>query len=146
MKRLLAAASSVALLALTPTTAQAAPVNGDMIANLVCDNGQTYQIATNKGHGGFTPGFILGSQQRIIPTSFGEFHFMATAPDGTVLFSGTEPGSAKGGGHVRVNRPSVTCSFEQSQVLTETDPESGLPAGTTLTFGGSVTGFLTGHR
>jgi len=145
MKRLLAVACSAALFAAIPSAANAVPNGGERF-DLVCNNGHTYQVATNKGNGDWTPGFILGSQQRIIPTSFGDFHFRATAPDGTVLFEGTEPGNAKGGGHVKVNRPRVTCSFEQSQVLTETDPESGLPAGTTLTFGGSVTGFLTGHR
>ena len=145
MKRLVAVAFSAALLAAIPSAANAVPKGGDTF-ELDCDNGQTYQVATNNGNGDWTPGFILGSQQRIIPTSFGDFHFLATAPDGTVLFDETEPGNAKGGGHVKVNRPSVNCSFEQSEVLTEADPESGLPAGTTLTFGGSVTGFLTGHR
>ena len=145
MKRLLAVAFSAALFAAIPSAANAVPKGGDTF-ELVCDNGQTYQVATNTGNSDWTPGFILGGQQRIIPTSFGEFHFMATAPDGTVLFDETEPGNAKGGGHVNVNRPSVTCTFELSEVLTEADPESGLPAGTTVAFGGSVTGFLTGRR
>jgi hypothetical protein len=145
MKRLLAVACSAALFAAIPSAANAVPKGGDTF-DLICDNGQTYQVATNNGNGDWTPGFILGSQQRIILSSFGEFHFTATAPDGTVLFDETEPGNAKGGGHVNVNRPSVTCTFELSEVLAEADPERGLPAGTTVTFGGSVTGFLTGHR
>ena len=145
MKRLLAMASSAALLVAIPSAANAVPKGGDTF-DLVCTNGQTYQVATNNGNGDWTPGFILGSQQRIIPTSFGDFHITATAPDGTVLVDETEPGFAKGGGHVNVNRSSVTCTFEQSQVLTEPDPETGAPAGSTVTFGGSVTGFLTGHR
>jgi opacity protein-like surface antigen len=145
MKRLLAVACSAALFAAIPTAANAVPKGGETFV-LDCGHGLTYQVATNKGNGDWTPAFILGSQQRIIPTSFGVFHFLATDPDGNVLFAETQPANAKGGGHVKVNRPRVTCSFEQSQVLTETDPESGLPAGTTLTFSGSVTGFLTGHR
>jgi hypothetical protein len=147
MRRMIAPAVGLGLaLAAVAAPAQAAPQGGETF-DLMCDNGQTYSITTNNGNGDWTPGFFTdGTHRVIVPTSFGEFHFMAVAPDGTVLADETEPGTAKGKGHASPNRPTVTCSFSETLVLTEDDPESGFPAGTTLTFDATVTGFLTGRR
>jgi hypothetical protein len=124
--------------------AAAAPVQETV--PLVCDNGDTFDVAVN-GNGEFTPGRIVGDTAVLVPTSFGEFHFTAVLPDGTVAFDETEPGTTKGGGNVEARSPLglVTCSFEESETLTEDDPESGLPAGTVLTFSSTVTGFIAGH-
>ena len=144
MKRLLAAGCGVTLVVLTSTAAHAAPKNGESF-ELACDNGETYSIVTNRGSD-FTPGFLVGATAKlIVPTSFGDFHFTAVAPDGEVLVDETEPGPSKGTGNGGGNHPSVTCTFGESEVLAEDDPESGFPAGTTLTFGGEVTGFLVGR-
>ena len=146
LKKLATVAATAALLVAVPAaSAQAAPKGGDSF-ELVCDNGETYSIVTNRGSD-FTPGFVVDATARlIVPTSFGDFHFSAVAPDGEVLVDETEPGPSKGKGNAGGgNHPSVTCTFGESEVLAEDDPESGFPAGTTLTFGGEVTGFLVGR-
>lgn len=125
--------------------AAAAPPEPE-IFHLVCDDGHTYDVVVN-GNGAFTPGRVVGSTRVLVPTSFGEFSFAAVLPDGTVeteTFPGEDP---KGGGNVadRNPRPAVTCTFELTMLLEEEDPESGFPDGTLLTFGGEVTGFVTGR-
>ena len=109
---------------------------------LTCDNGQTYNVAVNS-NGDFTPARIIGSTGVLVPVSFGEFTFTATAPDGTVLFSETEPGSAKGAGNVAAHNPAptFTCTFSESFVNNGEIPD--LPIGTVLTFSGSATVFIT---
>jgi hypothetical protein len=146
MKRQIAAGCGVALAVLTGAAAHAAPKGGETF-ELACDNGETYSIVTNRGTD-FTPGFLVDATAKlIVPTSFGDFHFTAVAPDGEVLVDETEPGPSKGNGKGNGggNHTSVTCTFGESEVLTEDDPESGFPAGTTLTFSGEVTGFLVGR-
>ena len=99
------------------------------------------------GNGSFTPGRIVGSTGVIVPIAFGEFWFHAVLPGGEVVEDTLEEGESKGGGNVakRSPGPTVTCTFEQTFTLPEDDPEFELPAGTEVTFGGSVTGFLTGR-
>ena len=144
MNRLIAAGCGVTLAVLTGGTAHAAPTNGETF-ELACDNGETYSIVTNRGSD-FTPGFLVDAAARlIVPTKFGEFRFTALAPDGSVLVDESEPGPTKGPARGGGKHPSVTCTFGESEVLTEDDPESGFPAGTTLTFSGEVTGFLVGR-
>lgn len=110
---------------------------------LECDNGQSYEVAVG-GMGAFTPGLIVGSTEVIVPISFGTFRFTAVL-DGETLMSGEEPGEAKGGGNVEARnpQPTITCTFAETFVLEQ--EEDGLPAGTVVTFSGSVTGLLTGR-
>jgi hypothetical protein len=124
-------------------TASAAPPGQEVIP-LDCGSAGTFDIVTN-GNGMFTPGRRLDSTGVIVPTSFGEFTLSA---NGTVV--ATDPGSAKGGGNVASNNahPSVSCTFSLTETLAEDQevvPGVVLPAGTEVTFSGSVTGFLTGR-
>jgi hypothetical protein len=120
--------------------ASAAPPERETVP-LVCD-GDTFTVVVN-GNGAFTPGRVVDTNQVLVPVSFGEFTFRAVLPDGTVIEE-TEPGIAKGGGNVEARnpQPTVMCTFAVTEVLEQ--EEDGLPAGTEVTFGGEVTGFLTG--
>jgi hypothetical protein len=140
----LSAITAACLAAGTPT-ALAAPPEPETFT-LVCDDGQTIEIEVN-GNGEFTPGRIVGSTSVLVPVSFGNFYFRAESPTGELLAEGEFPGSAKGGGNVaqRNPRPMVTCVFEETEVLEEYDEEFDLPAGTIVTFGGSVTGMISGR-
>ena len=135
------AASISALLLAAPAASAAAPERETF--TLDCDNGQTLAVSVNPGQGDFTPARVIGTNRMLIPVGFGEFHFSATAPDGEVLFEGTEPPMTKGQVAAHNPREMITCSFSETFVLPEDDTESGLPAGTTLTFSAEVTGFLT---
>lgn len=127
------------------SAAVAAPPEGEVIS-LECDNGQSYDVVVN-GRGEFTPGHIVGSNQVIVPISFGDFVFRAEDPQGNLIVEGSEPDSSKGGGNVEARNPreTITCTFGETFTLEEADPEFGLPAGTVVTFSGSVTGYLTGR-
>lgn len=145
-KVILAPAVAAALVATGTAPALAAQPEREII-ELTCDNGETFEVVVN-GNGDFTPGRLVGSTRVLIPIAFGDFTFEAVLPSGEVI-SGSEPGTdAKGGGNVarRNPRPQVTCTFQDSFTLTEPDDEFGLPVGTVVTFGGEVTGFLTGRR
>jgi hypothetical protein len=124
-------------------TAAAAPPEQEVIP-LLCDDGNTYDVVVS-GNGQFTPGRLVGSNGVLVPTAFGETTFRAVTPSGEVVEE-TEPASAKGGGNVteRNPRPTVTCTFELTETLTE--EVEGLPAGTVVTISGEVTGFLTGPQ
>jgi hypothetical protein len=135
--------AAAALVVAGAATASAAPPGQEEIP-LDCGAAGTFDIVTN-GNGEFTPGRLVGSTQVIVPTAFGDFTLSA---DGTVV--ATEPGSEKGGGNVAGNNrhPTVTCTFSLSDTLLEEQevaPGVVLPAGTVVTFSGSVTGFLTGR-
>jgi hypothetical protein len=125
-----------------PTAGAAAPERETFTLNC---NGETYTVAVNAGHGNFTPARIVGSRQMLIPTGF-DFNFMAVLPDGTVIQE-SEPGVVKGGGAVdaHIDRTLITCTFSETLMLEADDPESGLPAGTVLTFSGTVIAFITGR-
>lgn len=103
-------------------------------------------MAVNPGNGDFTPARIVGSRQMLIPVSFGDFNFMAVLPDGTVFQDG-EPGIAKGGGAVEahINKTLTTCTINETFTLEADDPEFGFPAGTVLTFSGTVTVIIAGR-
>ncbi|MFZ5869607.1 MAG: hypothetical protein ACOYXW_03610 [Actinomycetota bacterium] len=126
------------------SAATAAPPEREVIP-LVCDNGETLDVVVN-GMGEFTPGRVVGSNQVLVPISFGDFTFTAVPPGGGPV-TDTFPGSSKGGGNVEARNPreTITCTFEETFTLEEDDPELGLPAGTVVTFSGSVTGYLTGR-
>ncbi len=137
-------AASAALLVAPP--ASAAPPSERETFELDCDGDRHLAVAVNSGNGAFTPARVVGTRRMFIPIEFGEFYFIATSPSGEVLAEGGEPGDTKGHVAAHSPRPKLTCGFEESEVLTEDDPEFGLPAGTTVTFGGEVTGFLTGRK
>ena len=125
--------------------AAAAPPVREVVP-LDCGDGQVFSVEVN-GNGAFTPGRIVGSTGVLIPTGF-EFDFAATSPSGVTLYEDTEV-LAKGGGSAG-RQPTVSCSFSApGETLTEAveiEPGIVLPAGTTLTFSGTVTGFITGRR
>lgn len=139
---LVPALAGVLIAAAAPVAAAAPPERETF--TLVCDNGQAYEVVVSGG-GEFTPGRIVSTTGVVIPIGFGDFFFRAELPDGTVITE-TEPGGVgKGGGNVEARSPRTrtTCTFEDTFVLEEEDPEFGLPAGTEVTFGGEVTVFLT---
>lgn len=145
MRRIPVLVAATAALAAAAPAASAAPHTERETFVLNCDNGDTYVVAVNAGNGAFTPARLVGTNRMLIPIAFGDFHFTATSPDGEVLAEGSEPGEEKGSVVARSPRPAVTCTFEETFVLPADDPEFGLPAGTTVTFGGDVTAFLTGR-
>ena len=141
------AAAAVATAAATvlgaPAASAVAPADRETF-ELDCGGGQTYVIAVNSGLGAFTPARVVGTNRMLIPIAFDDFVFTATPPGGETI-TGSEPGDVKGSVAERSPRPQVTCTFGESYVLTEPDPEFGLPAGTVVTFSGTVTAFLTGR-
>jgi hypothetical protein len=81
MKRynvLLAALGVAAMIGLAAVPAGAVPTNGETL-HLECDVLGSTDIATNLGNGQWTPGFVTGSSQRLIPYAF---HFEFTPPGG----------------------------------------------------------------
>lgn len=144
-KTILGPVLAAALMAGGVGPATAAPPEPEIIP-LVCDNGASFDVVVN-GNGSFTPGRVVGSTGVLIPIAFSDFGFRAVTPDGEVI-EGTFPDEdLKGGGNVvrRNPRPTVTCTFSNTFTLPEDDPEFGLPAGTEVTFSGTVTAFLVGR-
>lgn len=144
MRAITVLAATAAACLIAPAASGAPPAERETF-ELDCDSGGTLVVAVNSGNGAFTPARVVGTNRMFIPIEFGEFYFIATSPEGEVLAEGSEPGEVKGQVGAQSPRPRLTCSFEESMVLPEDDPEFGLPAGTTVTFGGEVTGFLTGR-
>jgi hypothetical protein len=144
-KTILGAVVAAGLLAAGAIPAPAAPPEREVIP-LVCDNGESYDVVVN-GNGSFTPGRIVGDTRVLVPIAFGDFAFRAVLPDGEVIEDSLDEGESKGGGNVAMRnpRPTVTCTFSETFTLPEDDEEFGLPAGTEVTFSGSVTGYLTGR-
>jgi hypothetical protein len=144
MRRVIAVitAASAALL-VTPATSAAAPSERETFT-LQCDGGRELVVAVNNGNGAFTAARVVGTKQMFIPIDFGEFTFTATSPEGEVLFEGSDPALTKGQVSMHNPQPTLACSIDEVEVVTEDHP-SGLPVGTVLTFGGDVTGFLTGR-
>jgi hypothetical protein len=142
MRKAIIAAALAAALITGGAQAASAQQPEQEVFTLDCD-GQTLEVAVS-GQGLFTPGRVTGTTQVLVPITF-DISFRAVLPDGEVIEESFL--DEKGGGAVaaRNPRPTVTCTFEESFVLEEDDPEIGLPAGTEVTFGGEVTGFLTGR-
>jgi hypothetical protein len=133
--------SAVALAGL-PAEAQADPTGGGVFT-LDCGEAGTVDITTPPGDGEFTPGFLTGSQDLIIPLSF-DISGTATLPDGKVIQLFTDA-SAKGHGNADPNRDTVTCAISEQDTITDPGDESGLPVGTVISVEGTVTGFVTGR-
>ena len=144
-KVILASALAAGLFAASSAPALAAPPERETIP-LVCDNGESFDVLVT-GNGSFTPGRIVGENGVLVPIAFGDFTFRAVLPGGEVVEESSEDADLKGGGNVadRSPRETVTCTFTETFTLPEYDPEFDLPAGTVVTFGGSVTGFLVGR-
>lgn len=144
-KIILASALAAALFAASSGPALAAPPERETIP-LVCDNGESFDVLVNGG-GSFTPGRIVGERRVLVPIEFGDFTFRAVLPDGTVVEESSEDADLKGGGNVAAHNPreTVTCTFTETFTLPEYDPEFDLPAGSVVTFGGAVTGYLVGR-
>ena len=116
--------------------------NSDVIA-LVCDNGQSYEVAV-AGGGDFTPAHDLASTGMLVPVAFGEFTGTITGPDGVVIETFTEPAYAKG--QSGKNKSLVTCTFSFEFVNEGPDADPELPVGAIFEGSGSVSGFLTPAR
>ena len=144
-KTILGGVLAVGLMAAGAAPATAAPPEPEIIP-LVCDNGESFDVVV-KGNGSFTPGRIVGANRVLVPIAFGDFAFRAVLPGGEVIEDSFDDAESKGGGNVAMRnpRPTVTCEFSQTFTLPEDDEEFGLPAGTEVTFSGSVTGHLTGR-
>ena len=144
MRRIAVVVAATAALALGAPTAFAAPPAEPEPLELNCDDGETYVVVVNPGHGAFTPAEVVGTNQWFIPISFDDFHFTATSPEGEILAEGSEPDERpKGSVGAHSPRPALTCTADQTFVLEE--PDFGLPAGTTITESFVLTGFLTGR-
>ena len=130
------AVTAALVLAGAPTAAAAPPERQTF--ELHCSNRETYTVEVN-GNGSFTPGRVVGSTLVVIPVAFGDFLFRAELPDGTVI-EDSEAGlvDRKGNGNVLERNPRETtaCTFGETLVLEEA--EDGFPAGTVLTFMGTV--------
>jgi hypothetical protein len=144
-KTILASALAAGLFAASAGPALAAPPEQETIP-LVCDNGESFDV-TVSGAGSFTPGRIVDGHGVLVPIEFGDFMFRAVLPDGSVIEQSLEDADLKGGGNVANHNPreTLTCTFAETFTLPEYDPEFDLPAGTVVTFGGSVSGYLVGR-
>lgn len=144
-KTILGTVLTAALVASGAGPATAAPPEPEVIP-LVCDNGDSFEVVVN-GNGSFTPGRIVGSRGVLVPIGFGNFGYRAVTPDGQVFEETFPEEDLKGGGNVAKHnpRPTVTCTFSETFTLPEDDPEFGLPAGTEVTYSGTVTAFLVGR-
>jgi len=139
---MVAAAAAALVIGAAPLAAAAPPEQETVL--LDCDNGQTYTAVVN-GNGAFTPARVVDSNQVAVPVTFSDFTLKAVLPDGTVIEDSDPSVDAKGGGNVEARNPQVTltCTFELTTVVEEGD-EAPFPVGTEVTFGGVVTGFVTG--
>lgn len=147
MKLMRALAAGVAALATAGIAGIAGPAAAAPEKELIpldCGADGSYTIAVN-GNGEFTPGNAAGSTTMAIPIAFQNEHFVATAPDGTVLADETNPDrEVKGQVESHSPRRQVQCTFALTFVLDQA--EDGFPAGTTLSITGEVIGYLTPAR
>lgn len=135
----LAGAAAGCLAALAIAAPAGADPSKDPAIPIVCDNGHTYEVTVN-GNGEFTPAHDTASNMVLVPTSFGDFHFVVTDSDGNVIEEETDPGLTKGHAQ-KSRRTAISCTFSFHEEFE--DPDLG-----TLTFegSGSVTGFTTPAR
>lgn len=120
----LSAAACVAGLSLAALSAPASADPGNDLFTLSCDNGHTYDIATTRGHGQWTPGFDSASTAVFLPLSFGNFvgaaYLASEYPGGEPLFSFDDPSVSVKPAKAR-GLQKMDCSFEQISV--EFDPD-----------------------
>lgn len=126
-----------ALLALGLVSAAGAdPVRspGAETFDLVCDNGESYEIVV-AGNGEWTPAHLIGSKSMLIPTGFLAFEGTVYDAEGNILEQFEEGATYKGSPDAPKNRNLVICTFD---VFFE-DPDSGM----TFEGSGTVQGFIT---
>jgi hypothetical protein len=137
-KPIVAAACLGVAAALSISTPASADPKGEPI-QVTCDDGATYWVTVN-GNGAFTPGHDVDSTATLIPTSFGDVHFVITDSTGAVVDEFTDPAADKGSS-TKPRATSISCTF----VIADTfdDPDLG-----TLTFTGtgSLEGFVPPAR
>ena len=107
IRRLLAvAASSAAIAALVATPGMAAPVNAPGVAPITatCPGGDV-AILPPPGHGQWTPGFLEGTHQLLIPY---QFAFEVTDSSGAVVDSFTDTKGAS------IPEGAITCTFSNT--------------------------------
>lgn len=144
MRKIDLAAAAALAVALGLTAAPARAAAEKETVPLDCGSAGTFEIVVG-GNGEFTPGRDSSSTAVIVPISFQNERFVVTGPDGNVLVDETEPDRlAKGSVADRSPRQQVDCSFSATFVLDA--EEDGLPAGSTISFYGEVTGYLTPSR
>lgn len=143
-KTVTAAALGVAFAFTGAAGASAAPPDAEILSGVECDNGQTYDVWVN-GNGDFTPGHVVDSTTVFVPISFGDVAFTVVTPDGAVTEIEEEHTLAKGQGKVATHNPreAVSCTFSETFVL-EVE-EMGFPAGSEVTFTGTVVGYVSGR-
>jgi hypothetical protein len=140
LRALAAAVAAIATVGLTAGPSVADP-KGDTVP-LDCGADGTYLVAVH-GNGRFTPGHDTASTLVLVPVGFTDQTFTATAPDGTVLASGTDADAWKGQVASHNPRRQITCTFTFSFPA---DPSMGFPPGTTVTFAGTVVAYLSPGR
>jgi len=107
IRRLLAVtASSAAIAALVATPGLAAPVNAPGVAPITatCPGGDV-AIVPPPGHGQWTPGFLEGTHQLLIPY---QFAFEVTDSSGAVVDSFTDTKGAS------IPEGAITCTFSNT--------------------------------
>ncbi len=117
-------------------TALGAPSNAknSETFDLVCDNGETYEIVVN-GNGEWTPGHILAGGVAI-PTAF-DITGTYTDPDGNEFPVEESYAKGQGKGKAGQRHEAVSCTFE----FFFEDPDTG----ETFEAIGTVEGFLVGR-
>ncbi|MGY1617216.1 hypothetical protein ACI797_10775 [Geodermatophilus sp. SYSU D00691] len=144
MRRVVTLTVATAGLVVGLASAASADPKGDVFS-LTC-GGATYEIVV-AGNGQWTPAHVIGSTEIFVPVTIGDFTFEAELPTGEVIEASLPGFEAKGNGNAAGPQEDQTCTFTASETLAEAvvDPDFGeLPAGTTVTFSGVVTGFFTG--
>lgn len=93
MKRTSFVAAAVAGSLVFAAPAAAAPVNAPHaeITTLVCENGQSYEIAVAPGNGEWTPGIMIGGGGVALPFGFGPSTFTVTDARGAVIETDHDP-------------------------------------------------------
>jgi hypothetical protein len=119
-------AGSASAAALVAAPAMAAPVKSPQAETIQvsCPSGPV-AVVPAPGNGNWTPGFIVGTHQLLIPY---RFVFTVTDASGTVIESETDAKSAP------IPASAITCTF--GETFTED--------GQTFTFTGTVTGVVRG--
>ncbi len=144
MRRMIIVACSTAAIVSGGATAATGSPPAPEVVDLTCSNGESYTVEV-RGNGGFTPGHVVGSTGVLIPVAFGPFELTAELPDGTIIEQEDPLIERKGKGEAYGRqRQTVTCTYSDTETLTE--EVDGFPAGTVITFSGTVTGLVRGMR
>ena len=120
MRRAFFLLAVAALVTMGIASGAAADPKGDTF-ELVCDNGQTYELSAPPPDARWTPGLDVDSNLVFTPVAFGETHFELFDSQGNLLFEETEPPEAKKG---RMSgRQLMDCSY--TAMFEFVDPDLG---------------------